>query len=55
MHALIGYSGFVGSHLHQANVFDALFNSTNFRDMAGHEFDLMVCAILSKIKRRFAI
>lgn len=50
MHALIGYSGFVGSHLHQAGVFDALFNSTNFRDMARREFDLMVCAGVSAAK-----
>lgn len=50
MHALIGYTGFVGSHLDQAGVFDALYNSTNFRDMAGREFDMVVCAGVSAAK-----
>lgn len=49
-HALIGYTGFVGSHLKQAGIFNAFYNSTNFQDMVGHNFDFVVCAGVSAAK-----
>lgn len=49
-HALIGYTGFVGSHLERAGIFNAYYNSTNFQEMAGREFDFMVCAGVSAAK-----
>ena len=42
--ALIGYSGFVGSHLHRAHEFGALFNSSNMAMSRGQGFELAVCA-----------
>lgn len=42
--ALIGYSGFVGQTLLRATSFDHLYRSTNIRDIAGHSFDMVVCA-----------
>jgi nucleoside-diphosphate-sugar epimerase len=42
--ALIGYTGFVGSTLARSATFDGLFNSTNIESIAGHSFDLVVCA-----------
>ncbi|WP_374353642.1 NAD-dependent epimerase/dehydratase family protein [Chitinimonas sp.] len=42
--ALIGFSGFVGSTLRKQRHFDALFRSDNIADIAGREFDLLVCA-----------
>jgi nucleoside-diphosphate-sugar epimerase len=42
--ALIGYSGFVGSNLLRQRAFDATYNSKNIDDIAGREFDLLVCA-----------
>jgi hypothetical protein len=48
--ALIGHTGFVGSHLMEQGDFDAFFNSANFRDMAGHRFDEIVCAGVSAVK-----
>lgn len=42
--ALIGYSGFVGSTLLKQTHFDALFNSSNIHEIAGREFDRVVCA-----------
>lgn len=44
MNALIGYSGFVGSTLLRQTHFDALFNSANIHEIAGREFELVVCA-----------
>lgn len=48
--ALIGYTGFVGSSLRAQRSFEGLFNSTNFQDMAGQSFDLIVCAGLPATK-----
>ena len=42
--ALIGYSGFVGSTLLRQTEFSALYRSTNIHEIAGREFDLVVCA-----------
>jgi nucleoside-diphosphate-sugar epimerase len=42
--ALIGYTGFVGGNLLAQHRFDALFNSSNIEDIAGRNFDLVVCA-----------
>lgn len=42
--ALIGYTGFVGSNLLDANGFDDLYNSQNIGDLAGREYDLVVSA-----------
>jgi hypothetical protein len=47
--ALIGYTGFVGSNLDQSR-FSDFYNSSNFREMAGQEFDLVVCAGLQAKK-----
>jgi nucleoside-diphosphate-sugar epimerase len=43
-HALIGCSGFVGSTLLKQAQFEALFRSTNIGDIAGKDFDIVVCA-----------
>jgi len=48
--ALIGHTGFVGGNLARQHRFDQLFNSGNFREMAGRHFDLLVCAGLSAAK-----
>jgi dTDP-4-dehydrorhamnose reductase len=50
MRALIGHTGFVGSNLHRAGGFDQMFNSTNYRDMAGQRFDEVVCAGVAAAK-----
>jgi nucleoside-diphosphate-sugar epimerase len=42
--ALIGYTGFVGGNLTAQRPFDALYNSSNIDEIAGREFDLIVCA-----------
>lgn len=42
--ALIGFSGFVGSTLLRQASFDALYRSTNIGEIAGREFDVVVCA-----------
>lgn len=43
-HGLIGHTGFVGSNLARQTHFDASYNSANIRDIAGEEFDLLVCS-----------
>ena len=48
--ALIGHTGFVGGNLARQHRFDAHFNSGNFRELAGREFDLLVCCGLSAAK-----
>jgi nucleoside-diphosphate-sugar epimerase len=50
MKALVGHTGFVGSNLLAAGGYDATFNSKNFRDMAGGNFDELVCAGVSAAK-----
>ena len=42
--ALIGHSGFVGGTLLRQRAFDALYRSTDIHEIAGREFDLVVCA-----------
>ncbi len=42
--ALIGHSGFVGTTLKRQRAFDHLFRSTDIADIAGHAFDLVICA-----------
>jgi len=42
--ALIGHTGFVGSNLLRHYPFDDLYNSKNSESMAGHSYDLVVCA-----------
>jgi len=42
--ALIGYTGFVGGNLSRQHAFDCLYNSKNIEEIAGREFDLVVCA-----------
>lgn len=44
MNALIGYTGFVGSTLAKQNSFEALFRSTNIKDISGQDYELIVCA-----------
>jgi hypothetical protein len=41
---LIGYTGFVGGVLSLQPGFDDLFRSTNIGEIAGREYDLLVCA-----------
>lgn len=48
--ALIGHTGFVGGNLFAQRPFDATFNSSNFREMAGRHFTEIVCAGLPAVK-----
>jgi len=48
--ALIGYTGFVGSNLKQQYNFTDVYNSKNFQEMKGQEYDLVVCAGVSSVK-----
>lgn len=41
---LIGYTGFVGGNLLRQRPFGLLYNSRNVEELAGQEFDLLVCA-----------
>lgn len=43
-HALIGYSGFVGSTLLKQTTFDALYRSTNIAQIEYQTFNVVVCA-----------
>ncbi len=42
--ALIGYTGFVGSTLLKQRRFEHLYRSTNINEIAGEQFDMVVCA-----------
>ena len=42
--ALIGFTGFVGGTLLRQSTFEACYRSTNIADIAGREFDTLVCA-----------
>ncbi|MBI2286026.1 MAG: NAD(P)-dependent oxidoreductase [Nitrosomonadales bacterium] len=42
--ALIGFSGFVGSTLLKQATFESLYRSTNIGEIAGQQFDTVVCA-----------
>jgi nucleoside-diphosphate-sugar epimerase len=48
--ALIGHTGFVGSNLMKRQNFTHLYNSKNFQEMRGEDFDLVVCAGVSAVK-----
>ena len=43
-HAIIGFSGFVGSTLLKQTPFESLYRSTNISDIEGQSFDTVVCA-----------
>lgn len=46
MRAIVGYSGFVGSNLLQFYKFDSFYNSKNFHEASGMEFDeLFFCGV----------
>lgn len=42
--ALIGYTGFVGGHLHRQLEFSDVFNSSNIQAIQGQEFERVYCA-----------
>lgn len=42
--ALVGHTGFVGGNLLRQRPFDDLFRSTDVQEIAGREYDLLVCA-----------
>ena len=48
--ALIGYTGFVGSNLHNQYPFSYLYNSSNSHEMKGCSYDLVICAGVSAVK-----
>ena len=49
--ALIGYTGFVGSNLDRdMDGITHRYNSQNFRDMAGEQFDEVICAGVQAVK-----
>lgn len=48
--ALIGYSGFVGGNLKEQYNFTNLYNSKNFQQMQGLDYDMVVCAGVSAVK-----
>lgn len=48
--ALIGFTGFVGGNLKKQHKFDCYYNSLNFKKMASHKFNTVVCAGVSSIK-----
>ena len=50
MHGLIGYTGFVGGNLASQREYQALYNSRNFKEMAGKHFARLVCAGVSAVK-----
>lgn len=41
--ALVGHTGFVGGNLLRQHAFDETFNSRNIEQIAGRQFDLVVC------------
>jgi nucleoside-diphosphate-sugar epimerase len=42
--ALVGHTGFVGTTLRRQTTFDDCFRSTNIEEIAGRQYDLLVCA-----------
>lgn len=48
--ALIGHTGFVGSTLLRQTTFENCYNSTNIEAIAGHHYDLVVCAGAPAVK-----
>ncbi|MCA2961559.1 MAG: NAD-dependent epimerase/dehydratase family protein [Silvanigrellales bacterium] len=48
--ALIGHTGFVGSHLSRQFPFSHVYNSKNIHEMCGERFDTIVCAGVPAVK-----
>ncbi|MEA1938961.1 MAG: NAD(P)H-binding protein [Pseudomonadota bacterium] len=48
--ALVGHTGFVGGNLAAQSVFDVCFNSRNIDQMAGRNFDEVICAGVQAVK-----
>ena len=48
--ALIGFTGFVGGTLFAGGGYTHGFNTRNFREMAGQQFDEIVCAGIPAVK-----
>ncbi len=48
--ALIGYTGFVGSNLHEQLSFQDVYNSANIEDIKGKSYDTIYCAGVSAKK-----
>jgi nucleoside-diphosphate-sugar epimerase len=48
--ALLGYTGFVGGTLARQRRFDDVYNSANIEQLAGKEYDLVVCAAAPGVK-----
>lgn len=48
--ALIGHTGFVGSNLHAQGEFTDCYNSRNIADIAGRDFDAIICAGVQAVK-----
>ncbi|WP_412971990.1 NAD(P)-dependent oxidoreductase [Glaciecola sp. MF2-115] len=48
--ALIGYTGFVGSNLLKQQQFDDCYNSSNIHQIAGKEYEQIICAGVSAVK-----
>lgn len=48
--ALIGHTGFVGSHLARQVTFNEFYNSLNIEDICGKNYDLLVCAGARAVK-----
>lgn len=48
--ALIGHTGFVGSNLKSQRSFEGLYNSKNFQELTGTEWDEVICAGVSAVK-----
>ncbi len=49
-HAIIGYTGFVGSNLVKQFKFDDLYNSSNIHEIANRDYDLVVCCGVKAVK-----
>ena len=48
--ALIGHTGFVGSNLRAHGSYSGFYNSKNIGDIAGREYDCVVCSGVSAVK-----
>lgn len=48
--ALLGHTGFVGSNILAQRRFDAVYHSKNIGELAGQNFDEIVCAAVSAVK-----
>ena len=50
MNGLIGYTGFVGAQLDSSGAYGARYRSTNIGEVAGKEFEHLVCAGVQAVK-----